>query len=275
MSRLWRDQIQVFFAPERVDLVRSSHGFKPVQAPKMVTRCERHLNAPIWEAPLLQLDQMVRGAAGTEMVITLSNHFIRYVTLPPQPEIATPDEVYTYATFRMREIYADRMNEWMLSVSAWSPDGGAVCAAIAGDLMARLEEMTQRYKIKLNNVESYLASAFDRWHPLFDHKQICFVLIETGRICIVFLVNGVWQGIRNQKILHDVESELLAALDQEAVLSGYKKTVESVYLFAPEHSGLVLPDDCGWRVVPIQTETITVPAHYPAIAVTDEEKAGA
>ena len=41
MSRLWRDQIEVFLAPERVDLVRSARGFKPVQSAKVTVLCER------------------------------------------------------------------------------------------------------------------------------------------------------------------------------------------------------------------------------------------
>jgi hypothetical protein len=65
-----------------------------------------------------------------------------------------------------------------------------------------------------------------------------------------------------------VEDELLAALDQEAILfSGGKGAVEQVYLFAPEHPGLVLPGDCGWQVVSLQNEMLA-PLHYPSAVMT-------
>lgn len=265
MSRLWRDQIEVFLAPGRVDLVRSARGFKPVQSAKVTVLCERVPGVPIWESALHQLEEKLGDAASTELAITLSNHFVRYVALPPQAEITSPEEVMSYATFRMREIYAERVDSWVLSVSEWNPVNGAVCAAIPRDLMARVEEMAARYQFKLKEIEPYLASAYDRWQKLLRGNKIYFVVIETGRICVALLINGIWYSIRNQRILQNVADELLAALDQEAVLSGNKEAVELVHLFAPEHPDLTLPENCGWRIVPIQTGQIPVLAHYPTV----------
>ena len=265
MSRLWRDQIEVFLAPERVDLVRSARGFKPVQSAKMTVLCERVQGAPIWESALRQLEEKLGDAAGTELAVTLSNHFVRYVALPPQAEITSPEEVKTYATFRMREVYAERVDSWILSISEWSPVYGAVCAAIPRDLMARVEDLAARYQFKLKEIEPYLASAYDRWQKLLRGNKIYFAVIETGRICIALSVNGIWYSIRNQRILQNAGDELLAALDQEAVLSGNKEAIELVYMFAPEHPDLMLPENCGWRTVPIQTEQIPALAHYPTV----------
>jgi len=268
---LWRDQIQVFLAPERIDFVRSSRGFKPVQAAKITVLCKHIQGTPIWESSLRQLEQILIDAAGTELAITLSNHFIRYITLPPQLEITTPDEVKSYATFRMREVYAERVDSWILSVSAWNPTSGAICAAIPRDLMTRLEKMAVRYQFKLKEIEPYLASVYDRWQKLLDGNKIYFAVVETGRICIAVLTNGIWHSIRNQRILHSTADELLAALDQEAILSGNKEAVELVHLFAPEHPELTLPKHCGWSIIPIQSEQIPVLAHYPSVVANNAE----
>ena len=191
MSRLWRDQIQVFLAPERVDLVRSSRGFKPVQLAKVTALCKHTQGAPVWQSALQQLEKNLIDAAGTELAITLSNHFVRYVTLPPQAEISTPEEVKSYATFRMREIYAERVDSWLLSVSEWNPINGAICAAISRDLMAQLEAITVRYQCKLKEIEPYLASVYDRWQTLLSGSKTYFAVIETGHICIALLANGI------------------------------------------------------------------------------------
>lgn len=265
MSRLRRDQIQVFLAPERVDLVRWARGFKPVQTAKVTVLCERVQGVPVWQSALHQLEEKLGDAAGMELSITLSNHFVRYVALPPQAEITAPEEVKSYATFRMREVYAERVDSWILSVSEWSPVSGAVCAAIPRDLMIRVEELAARYQFKLKEIEPYLASAYDRWQKLLRGNKIYFVVIETGRICIALLINGMWHSIRNQRILKNVADELLAALDQEAVLSGNKEAIELVHVFAPEHPDLTLPENCGWCIVPIQTGQIPVLAHYPTV----------
>lgn len=265
MSRLWVDQIQVFLGPERINLIRSSRGFKPVQAPKITLSYQRVTDRPAWEASCRQLEGLLADAAGTELSITLSNHFVRYVTLPPQSEITEPGEVTAYASFRMREIYAERIDSWVLSVSAWNPVTGAICAAIPRELMTCLEEMAARHKVRLTGIEPYLASAYDRWYPALKGERTYFVLIETGRLCIALLTHGIWQSIRNQRFSHGVTDELLAALNQEAILSGHKEAIESFYLFSPEYPEITLPAHCGWQIIALPTQQIPELSHYPSL----------
>jgi hypothetical protein len=270
VSPLWRDQIQVFVAPGRIDLVRSTRGFKPVQAAKVTVWCEPAQDAPVWQAALQQLEKHLMDAAGAQLSVTLSNHFVRYVALLPQAEIATPEEVSSYAAFRMREVYAERVNSWVLSVSEWTPLSGAVCAAIPRDLMVQLEEMAARCHCTLKEIEPYFASVYDRWQKLLDGNKTYFAVIEAGRICLAVLINGSWHSIRNQRILHNVAAELLAALDQEAILTGSKEAIERVHVFAPGHADLTLPEQCGWCIIPMPVGKIPVLPHYPSGPVDDD-----
>lgn len=270
MSPLWRNQVRVFLAPGRIDLVRSTRGFKPVQAAKVTVWCEPAQDAPVWQAALQQLEKHLTDAAGAELSVTVSNHFVRYVALLPQAEIATPEEVNAYAAFRMREVYAERVDSWALSVSEWTPLSGAVCAAIPRDLMVQLEEMAARCRCTLKEIEPYFASVYDRWQKLLDGNKTYFAVIEAGRICLAVLINGSWHSIRNQRILHNAAAELLAALDQEAILTGSKEALERVHVFAPEQAGLTLPEQCGWYIVPMPVDKIPVLPHYPSGPVDDD-----
>lgn len=271
MSRLWRDQIQVFLAPERVDIVRFLRGFKLIQASKVTALCKRTQGKPVWQAALQQLEKNLSSAIGTELKITLSNHFVRYVTLPPQAEISSPEEVKFYANFRIREIYAERADSWIISISEWSPINGAICAAISSDLIKEIEDMAIRYQCKVKYIEPYLASVYDKWHKLLNGTRIYFAVIESERMCIALLTNGTWHNIRNQQISHSVADELLAALDQEAIFFGNKETVESVHVFAPEHFEIILPKDCGWRIVQLPIQQIPTLAHYPSLIANQPE----
>ena len=271
MSPLWRDRIQVFLSPERIDSVRTTRGFKPVQEAKVTVLCEPLQGAPVWQAALQQLEKQLVGVSGAELTIILSNHFVRYVTLPPQTEIMTPEEVNSYAAFRMREVYAERVDAWALSVSDWSPLTGALCAAIPRDLLTELEKTAVRLQCKLTEIEPYFASVYDRWQKLLNGDKTYCVVVEAGRLCISTQIGGVWHSIRNQRILHSVADELLAALDQEAVLSGSKAAVEQAFLFAPQHPDLMLPVQCGWLFVPLPSEKVPALAHYPS-ASTDNSR---
>jgi hypothetical protein len=267
---LWRDQIQIFLAPGRMDAVRFSRGLKPAQIAKVTARCQPTQEGSAWQSVAQELEKNLMNQAKAELFITLSNHFVRYVTLPPQAEISTPEEVKSYATFRMREVYGERINAWVLSISEWNPINGAICAAIPRDLLTQLEAMAERHQCKLGGIEPYLASVYDHWRKPLSGNKLYLALIEAGRICIALRVNGVWHNIRNQKILYNAADELLAALEQEAILSGAKEASELVHLFAPEHPQLTLPQDCGWHIVPVQTAHPAL-AHYPSALANQNE----
>jgi hypothetical protein len=271
VSLLWRNRIDVFLAPGRIDLAQSSRGFKPVKRPAIhpVMTAQVALPEPghvAWEKSLQQLDEMLPKTAGAGMTVTLSNHFVRYATLTPQVEITSPQEVMAYADFRMREVYGARVDHWVISISNWDPVYGAVSAAISQELMAKIEETAERHAIRLNGIELYFTAVLDWWGKQLDRKKSYVAVIETGRLCIGVLENNSWRNIRNQRIPHNqhsAEEALWAALDQEAVLSGHKDNIEQVFLFAPEHPSFALPPDCGWQTVPLSTENKAVPGHYP------------
>lgn len=272
MLPLWRDQIQVFLAPARLDWVRLKRGFKPIQLDKATAFFEPAEETPRWDSALRHLAQVLSEEPGTHISIILSNHFLRYVALPPQSEINTPEEVKSYARFRMQEVYGERVDSWTLSISDWNPIDGAVCAAIPQDLLTQLEQLMVTHGCKLKSIEPYLASVYDRWCTQLQNEKIYLAVIETGRICIAISNNGKWQSIRNQRILHNAADDLLAALDQEVIWSGTKEALELVHLFAPEHPGLILPPHSGWHVVSLPHGKMPVPAHYPTAAIRQSEQ---
>lgn len=274
MSPLWRDQMRVFVAPDRVELVRMRRGIKPVEGVRLEAACECEPDLPGWERPLRQLDRMITDAAGLDMTITVSNDFVRYAVVPPQAQIVTPAELSAYAAFRMHEIYGERTGSWILGMSAWDPCNGGVCAAMENALLQRLHEFAAQHDARLKSIVPYLSSVFDRWRKQFKGDRIWFALMETGRLCLASLSNGIWQGIRNQRMLNSAEEELLAALDQEALLfSARKEAVEAVYLFAPEHPGLTLPQDCGWRIIPLRIGNESTPLNrLSAVTASDRER---
>jgi hypothetical protein len=191
-----------------------------------------------------------------------------------ETRIETPVELSLYAEFLMRQIFGDRAGNWELGVSEWDPASGAICAGIERELLEGLQVLAVDHKARLKGAEPYLTSTIDRWRTSFDRKKTWFAVLEAERICIALLSNGSWQRIINRRMLHAAADELLSALDQEAILfSEGKKTLEEVYLYAPEHPHLTLPNDCGWRIVSPLTGSRPALPHYPvALDPWDSEK---
>ncbi|SFL60185.1 hypothetical protein [Nitrosomonas communis] len=277
MSLLWRDRIQVFFAPGRVDMVRTFRGIKSRQSPRISEVYGAPQDAAMWKKSLQQLEQMIEkeniasDLKGAELIITLSNHFVRYVVVSPQQEITGPSELFAYANFRMREVYGERVDGWVVSISDEDPYQGTLCAAISRDLYNEFEALASRHRIKLKRIEPYLTAAFDQWCNSFNDKRFWFVVIERERLCMTLFSNSEWKGIRNQRVVHSIETELIAALEQEAINSGYREPIEQVYLLSPEHPDLSLPTDKGWQFAYLPTEKIPVPLHFPSVSVADSE----
>ncbi len=306
MSLLWRDRLQVFFAPGEVSVVRFPKGLryeglkfrglkfkglkfgslkfgslkfgslkfgslKPKPEATVSAVCEQKIGGAPWESPLEELERCLEGAGGTDVVITISNHFVRYSVLAPQKDIANPSELNSYAEFHMREVFGERAAGWVLSIGAWDPCNGGVCAAIDRELYDRLEELAVRSKARLQYIEPYLTSAFDHCRKRLEDSRSWFALVEAGRLCLALLEHGAWQYIRNQRIGQDIKGELLATLDQEAILSAYSgRAAGTVYLLAPGYPQLTLPEDCSWRIVWLAPDFMTVPQHFPRLPAAGE-----
>lgn len=267
MSRLWRDQLHVFLAPGRMDWVRLKRSFKSMPLAKATVFFNPGESEPNWSEVLRQLNSVLANAAGAELSVVVSNHWVRYVALPPQREITTPDEVKSYAGFRLREVYGDRVDAWQLSISDWNPLDGAVCAAISRDLMMQLEQLVSACRCKIKVIEPYLASVHDRWQAQLKGEKVFLAVVESGRICLAVIHHGRWQSIRNQRISGNIGDDLLAALDQEAIGCGVKEALAFVHLFAPEHPDLTLPHDSGWSAIALSDGKLPPLAHYPAVSV--------
>lgn len=269
MSLSWRNRIQIFLAPDRVDLTGIARGIRPVQQFRQSGVCVQEDDSrQQWKAPLQLLEQMLAQVdgdfrRGAELHVVLSNHFVRYGVIAPQPSLANPDELMAYAGFQMREIYGERIDDWELSLSAWDPCGGAWCAAIARDLQSGLEALVRRLEIRLVRTEPYLAAAFDHGSKQLTGKQIWFVLVETGRFCLVSQREGIWCCVRNQRIVKHLQEELLSALELESIASGLAEAAGPVYVFAPGFTGLLPESVLRWQFICLSKEEFPIPVHFP------------
>ncbi len=273
MSLLWRDRMQVFLGADQVNLVGVTRGIKPVQRFRQSDICVQANDPKPWKASLqcleLMLGQVDDGfRRGARLHVALSNHFVRYGVIAPQPSLSNPEELMAYADFQMREIYGERVDDWVLSLSTWDPCGGALCAAIAHDLQSELESLARRCGTRLASIEPYLAAALDHWAKQLTGRQVWFVLVEPGRFCLVSLQDGIWRGVRNQRIVENLQEELLSALEQESVISGVNQPAGQVYVFAPEYSGQWPGRDSRWQFVRLPDHARSVPAHFPWVKGT-------
>lgn len=271
MSPLWRDQIQLFFAPGRIDLVRLAKGLKALPQPKISTIFEQGTDTALWKTPIEQLAQLLEkennasSLSGAELSITLSNHFVRYAVIQFQQGIKDAQEFFTYAQFQMREIYGDRVDSWDISMSDWDPKSGGICAALESELVQQLQALAVRFHLRLKQIEPYLAAAFDQWSRTIHQQRFWFIVVEPDRLCVLLFSNGSWKSIRNQRLLNAVETELPVLLEQETIIATQQEPVELVYIFAPENADLPLPLESSWQFNRLPLDGILPPAHFPTL----------
>lgn len=277
MSQSWRDQIQVFFAPGKINLVRLPKGLKAVPLPKISNNFELGTDTALWKRPIEQLAQLlekensVRSLKGAELSITLSNHFVRYAVIQFQQGIKDAQEFFAYAQFQMREIYGDRIDSWDISMSDWDPKSGGICAALERELVQQLQALAVRFHMKLKQIEPYLTAAFDQWGRTINQERFWFIVVEPARLCVLLFSNGSWKSIRNQRLLNPVEAELPVLLEQEAIIANQRELIELVFIFAPEHADLQLPLESSWQFNRLPFSSILPPTHFPTLASDTNE----
>lgn len=204
-----------------------------------------------WRSALAALESALPefGERRADVVVILSNHFVRYATVANSDQIGTAEEEQALARHSFAHVYGAAVDHWVLSVT--DTNGGAPCriaAAIDQDLHQALHSVFAATRLRLSSIQPYLMSASHRWRRLIA-SSAWLALVEPGRMCLVRIQHRQWQSVKTVAIGDDWFGDLAVQLDRELLLSGPLETETGdptpVLVFAP---GLRDPD-------PVQAET--------------------
>ena len=241
MSPSWRDRYAAVLRPDRVDLVRQRRGWKPALDLKQSRPVPAEDEGPAWLGAVSALRDLLtaEAAAGGELTVVLSNHFVRYQLIPWDENVASIAEFDSYARIAFEGVFGDTARSWAIRISRERPGAARLASGIDTDLQDALSQFSIG-GLKLVSVQPYLMAAFNRLSKPFRRRDFCFVLAEPGRVCILAAVGGQWRTVRSHAINDEAEISPLVERELRLLETG-EGPLPPLYFHAPGFGHLRLP----------------------------------
>ena len=233
MLPLWRDRIGVEISPQRVAWVRMTRGLLPEVVDRGLENVSPQADAPVWQAALARLKQMMGGEEwkNAELTVVLSNHFVRYDCLPWNEAVKNEEEHLALARHRLAQVHGAAAQTWALRLSPAGKGAARLVAAVDEALLETIKLATTEAKLKLHSIQPYLMASFNRYAKDLAQGDGWFVAAESGRFALARFRGGLWQHIQlrggdGMGALHDW-------LERENLAGGGEAFCREVFLFAP------------------------------------------
>lgn len=248
MSRLWRDRIAVFLAPDRVDLTLVRRGMRRRVAAAHSQECAAGASVADWRPAIDALRAALEalGWRRAEAAVTLSNHFVRFALVPGASEAARGDERAALARHALRSTFGERADEWLVALGEPAA-GDGLAAGIDAQLMEALRAALTPASIALAAVRPFFADAFNGARRALAPGAAWLAVAEPGRLCVAHLEAGRWLALRSQRMADPLPEALATLLEQTCLAHGLAAGGEVCFL-ARDTDGAA-PDRVGDWIV--------------------------
>jgi len=224
--------------------VRLAKGLRRQVTEKVLLQCHQETSGPGWRAPLAVLAAKLNEgkAERAEVVVILSNHFVRYTLLPWSEKVESEEEKEALARICFEKIYGHLAKAWALRISLAPPGSACLASAIDQAFLEELDVLFESERSYLASIQPYLMASFNYWRRKLKSREYCFVLAENGRLCIAAVRDHKWLGVRTLQSNGSLTSALPQIVEREILLLGLEPSAQ-IYLYAPETPDLVLDRD--------------------------------
>lgn len=239
MSPLWRDQLRIVLCPDKVIIVRLGRGMRPAIVSKHIIDCVPVVGAPPWGAPLDALSRWLTEVkpSKADVVVILSNHFVRYSTLPWAPSVNNASEEQAYARIHFEKIYGDVAALWAVKISGAAYGAPRLASAVDRDLIDILPQFLGKAPLHLQSVQPYLMTAFNASRRRLDKQSGLLILVESGKASCATFGAGQLQNVTAWSLQQNTADELSALLKREMLLNNFDDQTK-ITLHAVENPAL-------------------------------------
>ncbi|MBI5751141.1 MAG: hypothetical protein HZA59_03205 [Hydrogenophilales bacterium] len=250
MSPLWRDQVYIALAPDRLVLVRVSGGLAPKVLAKTIVPVLAVPPEGGWKPALdtlAKVQKANRQWQDAKTSVVLSNYFVRYQLIAWSDEIETDEEREAYVRASFSQVYGEGIADWAYSVSETGRGASWLAAAIDRPLLTQLDQAIGNSRSKLVSVMPHLMPAFNAARREIKCSDAWFVQVENKKLLLGLILGGHWQSIGSRQVSDEAwQQELPVLLDREWRLKGMGNSPRTVYVSAPEAKQAALEGGDKW-----------------------------
>lgn len=251
MSRRWGDRLQLWLAPDRLELAVSGVelGWR---GPRRVCRYRAELDcrpaeSGDWRVLLALLaEQGGEWAADrAPLTVIVSSRLAHYALLPASPLLSDDGEWLALARHRFDSVYGAAEREIRLDPPR--RDGARLACSLDAGFLATLREACARHRLRLASVQPALMHVCNAHRASLPAECCWLALAESGQVWLALLAGGEWQRLRHLRLGTGWLAALPAVLEREACLAGADAVPETVCLWSADGVDGYLPEP--WRLL--------------------------
>jgi hypothetical protein len=221
---LFRSSLRVGIGPAGLRLVGRSGGWlkrDAAGAGRLSTVAVEPGRSPADWRPALEalLPALAEaGAEGGEVTVVLSNHFVRYALLAPNPALKKDAEWREFARHRLASIHGAVSDDWQVRVSAAQAGGVRIVSAADKALIEEVRAKVGDAGGSLVSAQPNLIAAFNRTRELIGDSASWLVIRESGRVTMALFEEGTWKALRTRRFEDGTDVGLDEILERECAL---------------------------------------------------------
>ncbi|HSD59422.1 MAG TPA: hypothetical protein VLC55_01030 [Burkholderiales bacterium] len=244
MLPLLRDRYCAALRPDGVAIVRRRRGLAPALDLKEAVACAPAAEGPAWAPAVAALSEfLARPATGPgDLWVVLSSHFARFMVIPWNDELASPEELQAYAAAVYENVFGEAASAaWDIRTSPERPGTQRIACAVDRALLEALDQAVAGTRVRLASVQPHLMACYNALAPNLRGRDFVFLVSEGDRASLLAAAASQWRAVRSAPA-PDHPAAIAALVEREINLSDLgSETAPEVYIHAPQRAGLVLP----------------------------------
>jgi len=235
VSLLWRDQVRVGIAPNRLILAGYQRGVNPRLVRRDIIEVQPADTGSAWQASIDALPEALAPsrAAKPEVSIILSNCFVRYALVPWNPTLRTEAEWLALARHRLTAVHGAAAEQWELRVTDTVRMGSLIACGVEGALLDAVQAKVAESRATLSSVQPYLIAAFNRIRTKIGQESCWLVIEEPGCLMLARIRGGHWLSIRCRYVEENWRENFAEILERESALLALDEPCARVIVYTP------------------------------------------
>lgn len=263
MSLSWRDPLLADISPHRLQLQRRTpdwRGGRPL-AEASIDCGNGDDDTPAWAPALATLRDVLREPrwAGSAATAVLSDHFVRYLTIPWDEQLVTAEEQQAMVRHAFVQAHGAPAEGWTFRWDVPAPPAPCLASAVDGALLAGLRDAFSGAALPLVSIQPRLMAAFNASRDQLPGRRDCWLLVEeAGRICLTWIHDDAPGALYSQRIDDDWLAELPGLLERGLLLAGAGSAPGAVYLQLATAHEVAAELPAGWSLHLLRPTNATV-----------------
>jgi hypothetical protein len=211
--------VRAGLCPDRLLIARHGRGLRSKLLGREMLQVQPLPGMPAWQPGVEALAVALQAQPRpTDVTVVLSNHFVRYATLPWREALGGDAEWHAAARHAFASTHGNAAKQWHIRVSGGKPGSARIASAIDAELLSRLNTVCSEHRCRLVSVQPYFMAAFNRARGSLAGNA-WFAVWEPGRLAMALTHRHAWQSVTN-RMVSTAPGDIANALLREAALAG-------------------------------------------------------